>query len=572
MSVTVQLKGSLCIVAILGRLDTAEQRGELLSALQGDLRSPGGAVLTLELNFYDADHLPADVVEAMAARIDGGSVVKIIAYHALLAHSLTRLNMPVRLVSNPVQRTASVPCRALALAGSAQSLDKMLQVMATLPKADVAIFVLQHVLEDQPHLLDQLLKTRTDYRVIMPQNLMPVQGGTLYVAPPGHHMKVAHGLIYLTRDRKIQFARPSIDELFDSLASEYGASAIAVLLCGYGQDGVAGCAALRRAGATVIVQDGCECEPARVMPDSARDAGHFDYLMKCSAIASVVAVTVAGHQTPPSGTFLELFLLAVLDQYGYDFRGYQRDSLERRIKNLMVTFRAESFSEFQCEVLSNAALFERLCSELSVGVTQFFRHPEQFQILREEVLPFLASFSVVKLWSAGCATGEEAYSLAMLLSELGMLERSHLFATDINHHFLEQAKSGLFPSESLVSSRSNYAASGGVRQFDEHVVPCGRFFKVNDALHQRILVHRHSLVDSGVFNEFQLIMCRNVLIYFNAELQRQVLQQFARSLHADGFLVLGPQDGLTLMAQEQGFVTYKNASHIYRLQRRSAYD
>ncbi|MDP3847446.1 MAG: chemotaxis protein CheB [Pseudomonas sp.] len=571
MSITFQPMGNLCRAVILGHLDTTEERETLKSALQEQLPT-ASAGSALELTFYDADTLPAEIIETIAQRLDRAGGLKIVAYHALLAHSLMRLDLPVRQVSNQVKRSPRGRCRALALAGSAQSLDKILHIVAQLPLSEMAIFVAQHVQEDQPNLLDQLLKTRTEYAVVMPQHLIPVQPGTLYVAPPGYHMKVAHGLVYLTADRKIQFARPSIDALFESLASEYGDAVLAVLLCGYGQDGVAGCGALRAVGSSVIVEDGDECEPARVMPDAAREAGFYDYVLRSAAITSVAAATVAGATASPSGTLLELFLEALLKQYGYDFRGYQRDSLERRIRNLMVHFDLGSFPEFQSAVLSDAALFERLCAELSVGVTSFFRHPEQFREIREKILPYLASFPIVKLWSAGCSTGEEAYSLAVLLDELGLLERSHLFATDINHYLLELAKSGLFPAGPLASNRSNYLASGGSRGFDSHVASTGRFLKVEERLHQRVMFHRHSLAEEGIFNEFQLIICRNVMIYFNIELQRQVLQRFLRSLHADGFLVLGPQDGLNLVAEEQGFVPYQPGSFIYRRPGKRSHD
>ncbi len=564
MSIAVHKSGKLRRVAILGRLEGLAERAELLALLDPTQAGGGERGLPLELSFYDADTLPAEIVEALSACLDADARFKIVVYHALLGHSLMRLGLPVRQVSTRVERTVAGRCRALALAGSAQSLDKILHIVGRLPLSEAVIFVLQHVQEDQENLLDRLLKTRTEYSVVMPQTLTPVRAGTIYVAPPGYHMKVAHGLVYLTRDRKVEYSRPSIDVLFESLAAEYGDGVVATLLCGYGRDGRAGCAALRAAGSIVIVQDGNECEPARAMPDAAREAGHYDYLLKAQGIASLLAVTLSGADALPSGPALELFLEALFNQYGYDFRNYQRDSLTRRIKHLMRQFRLDSFAEFQRGVLCDAALFERLCAELSVGVTGFFRHPEQFRLMREEILPYLASFPVIKVWSAGCATGEEAYSLVILLEELGLLARAHLFATDINHYLLELAKSGLFPLETLAANRDNYLASGGKALFDRHVAPAGRFLKAREELRQTILFHRHSLAEEGSFNEFELIVCRNVMIYFNGDLQRKVLQRFARSLHADGFLVLGPQDGLNLVAVEQGFVPHGAGSHIYR--------
>ncbi|WP_434628991.1 chemotaxis protein CheB [Chromobacterium sp. CV08] len=562
MSVTVQSRGSQCRVAVLGRLESADDKDALLALLDADAGQP------LELSFYDADVLGPELLSAIAARLDAGGKLKINAYHALLAHSLMRLNLPVRQVSAPrAQQPARPAPRALALAGSAQSLERILHIVERLPLSEMAVFVAQHVQENQVNLLDQLLKSRTDYGVEMPQHMTPVRPGTIYVAPPGHHMRVGHGHVYLTRDRQIQFARPSIDVLFQSLAGEYGDGALAVLLCGFGHDGVDGCAALRAAGSRVIVEDGDECAPARVMPDAARNARHYDFIMKLPAIASTVAAAAAGADAKPDGELLELFLEALSCHYGYDFRHYQRDSLKRRIHNLMNQFGLRDFADFQRAVLTDVALFERLSAELPVGVTSFFRHPAQLRLLRDEILPYLASFPLIKLWSAGCSSGEEAYSLAIVLDELGLLDRSHLFATDLNPYLLALGASGLYPAGALASNRENYLASGGPRLFDAHLAGGGRFLRLADHLRQRILFYRHSLTDEGIFNEFQLIVCRNVLIYFDAELQREVLRRFARSLHADGFLVLGPQDGLHRQALDAGFLPYQSGSHIYRVGR-----
>ncbi|XLZ68283.1 CheR family methyltransferase [Massilia sp. SR12] len=584
MSVTLHRHGGQYGIAVLGRLDGAGML-ELAQALEQALGPappalsaaaaappPASGRPPVEVSFYDADTLPRDAVELLAARQAGGQGLRIVAYHALLAHSLMRLGLPVRQVANRPSQAAPAACRALALCGSAQSLDKILHIVAALPPAEaaagvgagVAVFVLQHVDEGQVNLLDQLLKARTEYAVLMPQHMTRVTPGTIYVAPPGYHMKVAHGLVYLTSDRKVQFSRPSIDALLATLAEEYKAGALAVLLCGYGCDGVEGCAAVRASGGTVIVEEGSECEGARAMPDAARDAGHYDYVMNLRAITSVVAASVAGEDAAPQGALLELFLDAVAHQCGYDFRNYQRDSLQRRFLALVRQFGCESFASFQRAVLSDAAMFERLVAELPVGVTSFFRHPEQLRLLREEIMPYLASFPMIKLWSAGCSTGEEAYSLAILLEELGLLERSHLFATDISGYLLELAKSGLFPQAGLERNRQNYQAAGGCASAEQYLLQGPGFLRVPEHLRLRVLFHRHSLTGEGIFNEFQLILCRNVLIYFDAELQRKVLQRFARSLHVDGFLVLGPQDGLNMMAQELGFVPYEAGSFIYR--------
>jgi chemotaxis protein methyltransferase CheR len=562
MNIVATLSGTRSQIGVLGQLVSPAERAELVGLLER--ASPD---LPVQVDVYDADTLPLEVIQALAGCLDRGIPLKLVAYHGLLVHALMRLGLPVQAVIGPGQTAPWPECRAIALAGSARSLDKILHIVAHLPLAEVAVFVAQHIAENEINLLDQLLRVRSEYRVIMPQHLVAVEPGTIHVAPPGHHLKVAHGLVYLTRDRKIQFARPSIDVLFESLALEYRERVLAVLLCGFGTDGVAGCAALKQAGACVLVEDSADCMEATALTDAARQAGHFDHLLKLPAIASLTAAAAMGRAAKPEGESLELFLEALWSQYGFDYRGFQRDSLSRRIGPLVARFGLPDFTAFQRAILSSYPLFERMVAEMAVGVTGFFRHPEQFQALRREVLPYLDSFPVIKVWSAGCATGEEPYSLAMLLAEMGLMAKSRLFATDLNHHHLTLAKAGLFPLADLESSRSNYAKSGGPSSFDAHIDCCGHYFSVKPALRAATLFHLNNLVDEGVFNEFQLIVCRNVLIYFQEELQQKVLQRFMRSLHPDGFLVLGPQDGLAQLARAQGLEPVDRESQIFRLRK-----
>ncbi len=328
---------------------------------------------------------------------------------------------------------------------------------------------------------------------------------------------------------------------------------------------MAGCAAVRAAGGAVLVEDGGECEGAGILPDSAHAAGEYDHRLGQRAIAGLIAAAVAPRQPVARGALLDHFLAALLEHSGYDFRGYQRDSLERRLGNLIHQSGAASFFDYQRMVFASPLETQRLLTELSINVTEFFRHPEQFRVLREQVLPWLASFPLLKIWSAGCATGEEAYSLAILLDELGLIEHSRLFATDINPYALELARAGLYPREVLDKSGANFRAAGGDK-LAAHIEDRGRYLAIAPRLAKRVLFHHHALGQDGVFNEFELIVCRNVMIYFDPELQRRVFALFARSLHREGLLMLGPSDGLDSLAQECGFVPHPAGGHLYRLE------
>jgi chemotaxis protein methyltransferase CheR len=558
MSISLHQTGTVTRIDVLGDLESMEDRKTLAEHLRA--ASDG----RYELSFFDAHTLPVELMELLAQRLDAGHSLKIYAYHNYLVHSLLRIGLPAIYVPSHSTQPNFGIFSALALAGSAESLDKILYLVEHLPPAEVAIFILQHILEDSENYLDKLLRVRTEYAVVMPQHLMPVTARTIYVAPPGHHMKVSHGLVYLTRDRKVQYARPSIDVLFESLAEEYGKRALGVLLCGFGEDGIQGIRTLQARGACVLVEESDECTPARVLTDHARDSGHYDLLLGVKAIASFLAAAVSERSREPSAQMLALFLHAIYDRYGYDFRGYQQGTVLRRIDKMVRLLELASFFDFQREVFGDSGVFERFFQELSINVTEFFRHPLQFHTLREQILPYLDSFPHIKVWSAGCATGEEVYSLIILLDELGMLKKTQIFATDINAHVLAQAQAGLFPLNALASSRSNYLASGGSRRFDDYVENTGRFLKIADRYRDHILFHHHSLAHDGVFNEFQLILCRNVLIYFDADLQTRVMERFSRSLHPDGFLILGPSESLGNGEGKRFFSACSTGQSCYR--------
>jgi len=546
-------------INVIGELEKEEDIRHLLTALE--IRKG----YQVKLSLYDAHTLPRSVVEALVSLLDAGVVLKIDVYHSYLVHFLGQLGLSVNYVPKQSLKKAKGTFSVVALAGSAESLDKILFIIEHLPKAEVAIFIVQHICEDVENHLDQLLKVRTDYQVIMPQHLLPVQAGTIYIAPPGHQLKISNGLVYLTRDAKVNMARPSIDVLFDSLATEYGAQVLAVLLCGFGFDGLKGIATLRDKGACVLLEASEECDEARVLPENARQSGAYDYCLEREGLVCFLAAALIGRNKTVSPQLLDLLLRALFVRYGYDFSSYQQGMLLRRIVHLIEAMNYADFFEFQCDLFANPGVFERFFVEISINVSSFFRHPEQFQLLRDQILPYLKSFPMIKIWSAGCASGEEAYSLAILLDELGMLEKSQIFATDLNQFVLQQAKSGLFSLTTLDSNRNNYLDSGGTRLFDAYMLNNGHYLEIKPRYRERILFHQHSLVHDGVFNEFQLILCRNVLIYFQADLQNKVLMRFANSLHPDGFLIMGPSDGLLSGNGEQFFTKFKHEPCVFRL-------
>ena len=557
MNISVREFAKVCRIGVLGRVLEDTDQEHLLQTIEKYL--PGKEVL---IEVYDADTLPNRVIVYLSKVWQTDAPLKLLAYRGLLTHSMMRLGLPVQQVVSQRLGSDTSACRALVLAGSANSLDKILEIITHLPPSKLAIFVVQHIRDDQPNRLDQLLRQRCACRVIAPADKTPVEDGVIYVAPPALHMTVRGGQICLTSHARVHYARPSIDVLMESVALEYGPQACGVLLCGLGRDGVAGCAALKNAGAPVIIEDAQECGDARALPEAARDAGHYHYVLRVGAIASIVHSLSC--QAALNESSLKAFLQALWSQYGQDLRNYELGSLQRRVNNLMVRFQSRDFLDFQIQVLTDYQAFERFLAELTVGVTEFFRHPEQFEILREQVLPVLATFPVIRVWSAGCSSGEEPYSLAILLDELGLLKKSRLFATDVNPYLLELGRSGLYPMSALQQARDNHARTGGSARVDASFTPGPSWVAVAEHIQNAVLFHQHSLATNSTFNQFQLIVCRNAMIYFDATLQGKILQLFWQSLHPEGYLVLGPRDGLDPIARHHGFVPHGSGRSVFR--------
>ncbi|MCX6896963.1 MAG: chemotaxis protein CheB, partial [Verrucomicrobia bacterium] len=216
----------------------------------------------------------------------------------------------------------------------------------------------------------------------------------------------------------------------------------------------------------------------------------------------------------------------------------------------------------------NSQEIEILFKELLIGVTSFFRDPAVWDFLKEKILPKLLNDLpngyTMRAWVVACSTGEEAYSLAMLMDELGLLDKSRIFATDNNPSLLALAQAGRYPREVLQKSQDNHREACGCANFPRHLEARGRLLEVAQRYRDRVLFHHHVLGQDGSFNEFQLIVCRNVMIYFDADLQRRVFGLFAQSLHREGFLMLGPGDGLRAVAQACQFTPCAGSGHLYR--------
>ena len=261
---------------------------------------------------------------------------------------------------------------------------------------------------------------------------------------------------------------------------------------------------------------------------------------------------------------VELLLEAVYRHYGFDFRTYAYASLRRRVWKRIQAERLETVSDLQAAVLHDSAALERLLDDLSVNVTAMFRDPNFFLAFREKVVPMLRTYPFFRIWHAGCSTGEEVYSMAILLEEEGLYDRARVYATDMNERVLRQARAGIFPLERMQEYTDNYIKAGGRRSFSEYYTAGYDGALFHPTLLRNVVFAQHNLVTDRSFSEFNAILCRNVLIYFDKSLQTRVHRLFYDSLATFGVLALGGKETLRFSAFEDRFEPAAAAEKIYR--------
>ena len=269
---------------------------------------------------------------------------------------------------------------------------------------------------------------------------------------------------------------------------------------------------------------------------------------------------------PPSAGDIELRLLmeAIYLRYNHDFRDYTGASQKRRVAYALEQMQFRSISALQEQVLRDPEVFARLLQYLTIPVSEMFRDPSYFLALREHVVPVLHTYPSIKVWIAGCSTGEEVYSMAILLKEEGLLERALIYATDINPQSLEKARQGIFPAEAVRDYTANYQRSGGRQAFSDYYTAAYGGARFDPALRANVIFADHSLATDSVFAETQLVSCRNVLIYFNRRLQDRALGLFHDSLCYRGFLGLGSKESIDFSAYGERFEAVSRPDRIYR--------
>jgi chemotaxis protein methyltransferase CheR len=261
---------------------------------------------------------------------------------------------------------------------------------------------------------------------------------------------------------------------------------------------------------------------------------------------------------------VDLLLEGIFRHYGFDFRSYAYSSLKRRLWKRVSAEGLNSISELQHRVLHDAVAMEKLLLDLSINVSSMFRDPSFYKCFREKVIPVLRTYPFIRIWHAGCSTGEEVYSMAILLQEEGLYDRARIYATDINEVVLQTAKNAIFPADKMQEYTQNYIRGGGKSSFSKYYTAKYDAAIFDSGLKRNVVFSQHNLVTDRSFSEFNVILCRNVMIYFDRKLQDRVHGLFYESLVPFGFLGLGSKESLRMSKYETCYEQVDEREKIYK--------
>jgi len=452
---------------------------------------------------------------------------------------------------------------------SAGGIEALSQLVSALPeKFPAPIVIAQHLDPDSESHLKEILSRKSVPPVRTVTDHEPLEAGVVFVVPANHHVNISDSEIELAEDGAGR-PMPSVDRLMESAAGVYGESLIAVVLTGTGTDGAQGARAVRRAGGTVVVQDPESAEfrgmPASIAPNT------VDIVARLERIGAVLQDLLSGMEVSErvnpeeERRSLQWFLEELREARGMDFTSYKTPTIMRRLKRRMVATETGDIGEYAEYVREHPEQYRRLVNAFLIKVTEFFRDPELFTYLKEEVLPELLADAgergaQLRIWSAGCATGEEAYSLAILVSEiLGQeagVSSARIFATDVDEEAVEFARQGCYPASALKGLSEE--------RIERYFSWEGGQYRIRTHIRSMIVFGEHDLARRSPFPRMDLVMSRNVLIYFTAELQRRALLLFAYSLRDGGYLVLGKAEAVSPLGEF--FAPQQRQQKVYQRQ------
>lgn len=445
------------------------------------------------------------------------------------------------------------------IGGSAGSSEKIIEIIQKSSLENFSVVIVQHIDPNKDFTFDGILQKYTSHKVEYVQEGTVLKNSTIYLAKSNRHLKIENGRFILSQEEKYNFARPSISLSYESFSRYYKEKLLIIQECGYASDGVDKLDTLKSNGSKVIVQSAEECK-AKSMVLGALNTGCYDYIFTLKDIIEYINF-IDKNLSKEQWT---LYLLEkILERYGYDFKEYQADMVRRRLDVFMLKHELKSIKNSVGLILFNKSAFKAFFLDLSINVTEFFRDPSSYKKLSEVLLNTYKNFRHIKIWSAGCSSGKEAYSIAILLASLKMLEKTIIYATDFNSVILEEGKNALYSLESYKVAKKNFQKSGIHDYIDNYIVKNENYIALSDEIRDKVLFLEHNLVTDSSFNEFDIIICKNVVIYFANDLQERVFQLFYDSLRFGGHLVLGCNESIHKSFEHQFEQIYYD-SKIYK--------
>lgn len=458
-----------------------------------------------------------------------------------------------------------------ASAGGLEALEELFDQLP--PDTGMAFVIVQHLSPDFKSVMDEIIRRHTEMAVFRVEDGMAVQRNAIYLLPPGKEMIIADGSLLLTdKDPTEQLTLP-IDHFFRSLADDCGSKAVAIVLSGSGSDGSRGIRDVHNQGGIVMTQN-AETAGFDSMPNSADETGVVDVSGAPREIADTLLRLVkhplrrgtdGSGQTAIPEDGIKQILRVLRDSYGIDFTYYKPSTVVRRIERRLMLNHSDNLDAYVKTVSTDPEELNLLYKDLLIGVTRFFRDPEAFQLLEEKIIPDLllkvTSQHEVRVWSAGCATGEEAYSIAMLIHErLTMMNRPinvKIFATDVHRASLDAASSGIYEMSSI----------GGLStaRVERYFTQTRDGYRISQELRNMVVFAPHNLIKDAPFTRLDLISCRNMMIYLQPLAQKKVLSLFHFGLKTGGVLFIGPSETVGELADEFDVTDVK--WRIYRKRR-----
>ncbi len=446
------------------------------------------------------------------------------------------------------------------IGGSADSSQKIMNIVKCCSFENLTLVVVQHVEAHKDGIFDEILQPYSSNRVSYAKDGETPRRGRIYIAPRDKHLRVVDGIFFLTNERKHNYSRPSISVSYESFSNYYRDSLLIIQECGYLNDGVDRLSLARQNGSKIVIQDAKECE-AKSMVSDAIAIENRDYIFNEKSIIDYIDFLENKFTTDEWITYL---LEMIYLRYSYDFRLYQRDMVARRLEVFMLKHEIKSDKEAVGAILFNRSIFKSFFLELSINVTEFFRNPDSFKDIVKFIKRVHKKSRNIKIWSAGSSSGKEAYSLAIILSHLGILDRSLIYATDFNSVIIQEAKSAIYSNTSYEVALKNFELIGLNDSLQNYIIKNDNFMMIDKKIMRRVLFLEHNLTTDASFNEFDIIICKNVIIYFNSDLQRRVFKLIYDSLKFGGHLILGESEGVEMSFVDRFELVSDDKSKIYR--------